>query len=166
MAEPKPICGEPGPHGVTCTRLAEHEHRLHRGWSEDEERFCPVVWEASLTGDASPEPDVGPPKSWPGPTPDTRCIYGKDFREPTGPGRCLDGWEWKSIDGTRWVTSWPMSNDSIYVIRRVATPIWVSEDSLHNIRTAKERGHDYYWLQVRIDGPDDYYKVRLVEDYE
>ncbi len=51
MPEPKPICGETGPYGAICSRLAEHEHRLHRGWSEDVERFYPVVWEAG--GDPS-----------------------------------------------------------------------------------------------------------------
>ncbi len=40
---------------------------------------------------------------------------------------------------------------------RAEKPIaWVSEDGLHNIRTARERGISHYTVQVRIDRRDDY----------
>lgn len=61
MPEPiKPICGEPGPHGATCTRTAPH--RVHRGWSEDV-AFMAVTWESETTRIASPDADE-PPRRW------------------------------------------------------------------------------------------------------
>jgi hypothetical protein len=38
---------------------------------------------------------------------------------------------------------------------------WVSEDGLHNIKAARERGASHYSVQVRIDRLDDYDTVPL-----